>query len=102
MLSATSWAQAVTQKVTVENQQVNKNVSQITFNGNDVTLTFDDETTRSADMNDVSIDFVYTTDGIRAVQANGKKGQTYNLKGQKAKENEQGIVIKDGKKQVKK
>lgn len=38
------------QTVTIDGSQVSKTVKEITFNGDNVTLTYDDETTETQDM----------------------------------------------------
>ncbi len=47
----------VSQTVTINNQTVSKTVAQITFSGDNVTLTFSDGTSLSEDMANVIIDF---------------------------------------------
>ena len=56
------------QTVTIDGSQVGKTVKGITFDGDNVTLTFDDETTETKDMSLVKLSFAYSTTGISNIE----------------------------------
>ena len=60
------------QTVTIDGSQVSKTVKEITFDGDNLTLTYDDETTETQDMSLVKLSFAYITTGISYI-VNGKK-----------------------------
>ena len=66
------------QTVTVNGTIVDKTVKKITFSGDDVVLNFTDDSSQTADMEQVSISFVYETSGIN----NPHPSKVYNLQGQ--------------------
>ena len=95
----------VTQEVVIDNQTIAKKVSQITFEGDNVVLSFTDNTHQTADMESVVINFDYRTDGVDRITAPAVKGQkVFNLKGQqmknKAEMQPKGIYVVDGKKVI--
>lgn len=71
--------------VTIGDTVVGKFATMLTFSGDDVVLTFDDGTTRTADMSLVSIDLTYGTDpsGITGVTSAGDgTARVYSICGQ--------------------
>lgn len=85
-------------------------VTSLTFSGNNVTMTFEDETSLTEDMSFVSIDLTYNDDtsGITEVETADKQrnNRIYTISGQfvgTSKENlPAGIYIVNGKKFIKK
>lgn len=76
-----------TQTVTVAGDTAEGTVTEITFDGDDVTLAFSDGQTVTADMSEVSIDLTYGTSetGIASVAQDSRTGDgtIYNLRGQR-------------------
>lgn len=72
------------QTVTIGGSQVGKTVKEITFDGDNVNLTFDDETTETLDMSLVKLSFAYITTGISNIETSNKvlAGKVFNLNGQ--------------------
>lgn len=71
--------------VTIGDTVVGKFATMLTFSGDDVVLTFDDGTTRTADMSLVSIDLTYGTDpsAITGVTSAGDgTARVYSICGQ--------------------
>ena len=68
-LSTTLWVHAQQQEIIINGQPLEKTVVQLTFSGDNVILLFDDNSTQSTDMDDLSIRFIDdgTTD-IRQLQ----------------------------------
>ena len=68
-LSTTLWVHAQQQEIIINGQPLEKTVVQLTFSGDNVILLFDDNSTQSTDMGDLSIRFIDdgTTD-IRQLQ----------------------------------
>lgn len=94
MIATGAMAQTeTTQKVTVGGTVIDKTVSKITFDGDNVVLGFTDQTTQTADMEQVSISFVYTSTGIgeqvRTEVSDSRK--IYNLNGQYIGKDRQGL-----------
>lgn len=92
-----------TQEVIVNNQTVAKDVTKITFEGDNAVITFADNTQQTADMESVSINFLYDTTGLRNVKSDDASQQkVYNLKGQLVNNNtkglKKGVYVVDGKK----
>lgn len=96
-----------TQTVVVDGATVNKNVIRLTFSGDDVVMTFADNTSQTTDMSLVSISFSYSpstaisgpeTDKVDAVK------RVYNLNGQYMGNSTEGLpkglYIVNGKKMV--
>lgn len=74
----------VTQTVTVGGSVVDKFVTTLTFEDNNVVMTFDDNTTQTADMSQVSIDLVYTPviTGISDIRKKSEReSKVYTLDG---------------------
>lgn len=98
------------QTVYVNGQETGGFVTSLTFSGNNVTMTFEDETSQTEDMSFVSIDLTYNDDtsGITEVETADKQrnNRIYTISGQfvgTSKENlPAGIYIVNGKKFIKK
>lgn len=98
------------QTVYVNGQETGGFVTSLTFSGNNVTMTFEDETSLTKDMSLVSIDLTYNDDtsGITEVETADKQrnNRIYTISGQfvgTSKENlPAGIYIVNGKKFIKK
>lgn len=92
------------QVVTVDNQQVNKTVSRLTFNDSQVVLHFTDQTTETADMSDVVIVFTIV-DAMKELSTEGKDVPLlyFDLSGRQLKKApaKGSYIIKKGKKIVK-
>ena len=98
------------QTVYVNGQETGGFVTSLTFSGNNVTMTFEDETSLTEDMSFVSIDLTYNDDtsGITEVETADKQrnNRIYTISGQfvgTSKENlPAGIYIVNGKKFINK
>lgn len=98
------------QTVYVNGQETGGFVTSLTFSGNNVTMTFEEETSLTEDMSLVSIDLTYNDDtsGITEVETADKQrnNRIYTISGQfvgTSKENlPAGIYIVNGKKFIKK
>lgn len=95
------------QTVIINGTEIDKFVSNLTFNGNNVTLQFDDNTSLTEDMSKVSISLSYeNTTGITNIKSmdNSRKSKVYNLNGQymgkDANALNKGVYIINGKKTV--
>lgn len=95
------------QTVIINGTEIGKFVSNLTFNGNNVTLQFDDNTSLTEDMSKVSISLSYeNTTGITNITSmdNSGKSKVYNLNGQymgkDANALNKGMYIINGKKTV--
>lgn len=95
------------QTVIINGTEIDKFVSNLTFNGNNVTLRFDDNTSLTEDMSKVSISLSYeNTTGITNITSmdNSGKSKVYNLNGQymgkDANALNKGVYIINGKKTV--
>ena len=95
------------QTVIINETEIDKFVSNLTFNGNNVTLQFDDNTSLTEDMSKVSISLSYeNTTGITNIKSmdNSGKSKVYNLNGQymgkDANALNKGVYIINGKKTV--
>lgn len=95
------------QTVIINGTEIDKFVSNLTFNGNNVTLQFDDNTSLIEDMSKVSISLSYeNTTGITNIKSmdNSGKSKVYNLNGQymgkDANALNKGVYIINGKKTV--
>lgn len=95
------------QTVIINGTKIDKFVSNLTFNGNNVTLQFDDNTSQTEDMSKVSISLSYeNTTGITNITSmdNSGKSKVYNLNGQymgkDANALNKGVYIINGKKTV--
>jgi len=95
------------QKVTINGSTVGKFVNKITFDGDNVTLVYDDNSSQTEDLSLVNIQLTYSTTGIDVVNFAGKKStndRVYNLSGQYVGNSlnglHKGIYIVNGKKIV--
>lgn len=94
------------QTVTIDGSQVSKTVKEIAFDGDNVTLTYDDETTETQDMSLVKLSFAYITTGISNIETSNEvlAGKVFNLNGQLVGTSTQnlskGIYIVNGKKVI--
>ena len=95
------------QTVIINGTEIDKFVSDLTFNGNNVTLQFDDNTSQTEDMSKVSISLSYeNATGITNITSmdNSGKSKVYNLNGQymgkDANALNKGVYIINGKKTV--
>lgn len=95
------------QTVIINGTEIDKFASNLTFNGNNVTLQFDDNTSQTEDMSKVSISLSYeNTTGITNITSmdNSGKSKVYNLNGQymgkDANALNKGVYIINGKKTV--
>lgn len=73
------------QTVTIDGQAVGKTVKEITFDGDNVILSYSDNTSDTKDMSLVSLAFTYDgTTGIDQVETTKKalQGKVFNLNGQ--------------------
>ena len=94
------------QTVTIEGQVIEKTISEITFDGDNVVLHYADNSSDQADMSLVTLSFSYTTTGISQVEGIKKalQGKVYNLQGQCVGSSLQGlskgVYIINGKKVI--
>ena len=94
------------QTVTIGGSQVSKTVKEITFDGDNVTLSYADGTDETQDMSLVKLSFAYITTGISNIETSSKvlAGKVFNLNGQLVGTSTQnlnkGIYIVNGKKVI--
>ena len=94
------------QTVTIDGQVIEKTISEITFDGDNVVLHYADNTSATEDMSRVTLSFSYTTTGISQVEGIKKalQGKVYNLQGQYVGSSLQGlskgVYIINGKKVI--
>lgn len=94
------------QTVKIDGQVIEKTVSEITFDGDNVVLQYADNTSDQADMSLVALSFTYQTTGISQVEDIKKalQGKVYNLQGQyvgkSPKGLSKGVYIINGKKVI--
>lgn len=94
------------QTVTINGQVIEKTISEITFDGDNVVLHYADNSSDQADMSIVTLSFSYTTTGISQVEGIKKalQGKVYNLQGQCVGSSLQGlskgVYIINGKKVI--
>lgn len=94
------------QTVKIDGQVIEKTVSEITFDGDNVVLQYADNTSDQADMSLVTLSFTYQTTGISQVEDIKKalRGKVYNLQGQYVDSSLQGlskgVYIINGKKVI--
>lgn len=81
------------QTVKIDGQLIEKTVSEITFDGDNVVLQYSDNTSDPADMSLVTLSFTYQTTGISQVEDIKKalRGKVYNLQGQYVGSSLQGL-----------
>ena len=106
MLSAAVFAGSK-QTVKIDGQVIDKTVSEITFDGDNVVLHYADNTSDNGDMQLVTLSFSYsTTTGISQVEGikQALQGKVYNLQGQCVGSSLQGlskgVYIINGKKVI--
>ncbi len=107
LLSTVAVMADTTQTVFIGEATVDKFVSQLTFDGDNITLTFADGTTQTADMGEVSIDLTYDNKdtGISEINKNDAPTEAvYSLGGQyigtSTKGLSKGIYVVKGKKLI--
>lgn len=94
------------QTVKIDGQVIDKTVTEITFDGDNVVLHYADNSSAQADMSLVTLSFSYTTTGISQVEGIKKalQGKVYNLQGQCVGSSLQGlskgVYIINGKKVI--
>ena len=94
------------QTVTIDGQVIEKTISEITFDGDNVVLHYADNTSDQADMSLVTLSFTYQTTGISQVEGikQALQGKVYNLQGQCVGSSLQGlskgVYIINGKKVI--
>lgn len=94
------------QTVKIDGLLIEKTVSEITFDGDNVVLQYADNTSNQADMSLVTLSFTYQTTGISQVEDIKKalRGKVYNLQGQYVGSSLQGlskgVYIINGKKVI--
>lgn len=81
------------QTVKIDGQLIEKTVSEITFDGDNVVLQYADNTSDQADMSLVTLSFTYQTTGISQIEDIKKalQGKVYNLQGQYVGSSLQGL-----------
>lgn len=81
------------QTVKIDGLLIEKTVSEITFDGDNVVLQYADNTSDQADMSLVTLSFTYQTTGISQVEDIKKalRGKVYNLQGQYVGSSLQGL-----------
>jgi len=69
------------QTIKIDGQVIEKTVSEITFDGDNVVLQYSDNTSDQADMSLVTLSFTYPTTGISQIEDIKKalQGKVYNL-----------------------
>lgn len=72
------------QTVKIDGQVIDKTVTEITFDGDNVVLHYADNTSDNGDMSLVTLSFTYQTTGISQVEGikQALQGKVYNLQGQ--------------------
>lgn len=94
------------QTVKIDGLVIEKTVSEITFDGDNVVLQYADNTSDIEDMSLVTLSFTYQTTGISQVEGIKKalRGKVYNLQGQYVGSSLQGlskgVYIINGKKVI--
>ena len=105
MLSTVAYADNK-QTVKIDGNVIDKVVTKITFEGDDVVLNYADNTSETKDMSLVTLSFTYQTTGISQVEDIKKalQGKVYNLQGQYVGSSLQGlskgVYIINGKKVI--
>lgn len=81
------------QTIKIDGQVIEKTVSEITFDGDNVVLQYSDNTSDQADMSLVTLSFTYPTTGISQIEDIKKalQGKVYNLQGQYVGSSLQGL-----------
>ncbi len=105
LLSCTSAMCQTKQVVTIGGETVGKNVVSMTFIGDNVNVLYDDNSSENVDMSQLSISFSNTATSISDVEkakSTDNTTKTYSLNGQKVNDSYKGVVIKSGKKEIRK
>ena len=103
MLSVATFADNK-QTVKIDGQVIDKTVTEITFDGDNVVLQYSDNTSGQADMSLVTLSFSYQTTGISQIEDIKKalQGKVYDLQGQcvgtSLKGLSRGVYVVNGKK----
>ena len=81
------------QTVKIDGLLIEKTVSEITFDGDNVVLQYADNTSDIGDMSSVTLSFTYQTTGISQVEGikQALQGKFYNLQGQYVGSSLQGL-----------
>lgn len=81
------------QTVKIDGRVIEKTVSEITFDGDNVVLLYSDNTSDQEDMSLVTLSFTYQTTGISQIEDIKKalQGKVYNLQGQYVGSSLQGL-----------
>lgn len=81
------------QTVKIDGLLIEKTVSEITFDGDNVVLQYADNTSDQADMSLVTLSFTYQTTGISQIEGikQALQGKVYNLQGQYVGSSLQGL-----------
>ncbi len=81
------------QTIKIDGQVIEKTVSEITFDGDNVVLQYADNTSGQADMSLVTLSFIYQTTGISQIEGikQALQGKVYNLQGQYVGSSLQGL-----------
>lgn len=94
------------QTVKIDGQVIDKTVTEITFDGDNVVLQYSDNTSDRGDMSLVTLSFTYQTTGISQVEGikQALQGKVYTLQGQCVASSLQGlskgVYIINGKKVI--
>lgn len=94
------------QTVKIDGLLIEKTVSEITFDGDNVVLQYADNTSDIGDMSSVTLSFTYQTTGISQIEGikQALQGKVYNLQGQYVGSSLQGlskgVYIINGKKVI--
>lgn len=94
------------QTVKIDGLLIEKTVSEITFDGDNVVLQYADNTSDIGDMSSVTLSFTYQTTGISQIEGikQALQGKVYNLQGQCVGSSLQGlskgVYIINGKKVI--
>ena len=105
MLSTATFADNK-QTVKIDGQVIDKTVTEITFDGDNVVLQYSDNTSDQADMSLVTLSFTYQTTGISQIEDIKKalQGKVYNLLdqcvGKSPTDLSKGVYIINGKKVI--
>ena len=105
LLSCTSAMCQTKQVVTIGGETVGKNIVSMTFIGDNVNVLYDDNSSENVDMSQLSIAFSNTATSISDVEkakSTDNTTKTYSLNGQKVNDSYKGVVIKSGKKEIRK
>ena len=81
------------QTVKIDGQVIDKTVSEITFDGDNVVLQYSDNTSDQADMSLVTLSFTYQTTGISQIEdiKQALQGKVCNRQGQRVGKSPKGL-----------